>query len=193
MRGGWALRGLACLAVVAVFTSGCSDKQEPQAAPPTTTSATASPTLPPLGPADFPVPAEARQKTEAGALAFAKYYLQLSNHLAPTLDSQPLRDLSVNCETCNQLADSFDHDKAAGYHYVGGNVTVASTGSISVSGSKAELSFLLKQEAMQVLDGSGAEVPGKSSPAYELSGGMVLNWDDADSAWLVAQLDAERI
>src|SRR5689334_3389782 len=125
MARAWALRVLACLAAVMVLASGCSHTPEPKAATPTTT-AKPSPTLPPLGPADFPEPAEARQKTEAGVIAFARYYIELTNRAALSLDSAPIRELSRECAECDQLAASFEADRAAGYRYEGGHVAVAS-------------------------------------------------------------------
>lgn len=192
MARGWALRILACLAAVTVLVTGCSHKQEPKAAAPTT-SAKPSPTLPPLGPADFPVPAEGRQKTEAGVIAFAKYYIDLTNHLAATLDSGPLRELSKGCEECDRLVASFDADRAAGYRYEGGHVAVTSTGSASVDGDRGEMSFLLEKAALTVRDSSGAVVQAKSSGPYQLSGGMELTWDHERSTWLATQLAVSRI
>src|SRR4051794_10765040 len=115
MARGCTLRVLVCLVAVTALVGGCSEKHQPRASAPTTTKAAVSPTLPPLGPPEFPVPAKARQKTQAGVIAFAKYYIDLTNHLASTLDSDPLLDLSKGCAECDQLAASFDADKAAGY------------------------------------------------------------------------------
>ena len=53
-----------------------------------------------LGPADFPVPDEARTKDAAGAEAFLRYYIDLLNRQRPLLDGQPLRDLGPECHEC---------------------------------------------------------------------------------------------
>ncbi len=68
---------MAVLAVLALASAGCSEPGQPSTSLPTATSTSAEPTLEPLGPPDFPVPAEAREQTEAGAIAMASYYLDL--------------------------------------------------------------------------------------------------------------------
>lgn len=193
MARGWALRGLACVAAVTVLATGCSQKQEPKAAAPSTTSAAPSPTLPPLGPADFPVPAEARQKTEAGIQAFTRYYVELTNHLLVTLDSAPLRDLSRNCEDCDALARGYDTAKASGWTYEGGQISILSMTNGPITGDAAETAFYLEQAAYTVKDRNGAPVPGKSSPSIKLSGGLALAWDASRSTWVVTTFSADRI
>jgi hypothetical protein len=192
VRRQWTLRVVAgCLVAVATL-SGCAEKQEASTTLPSASSASAE-DLPPLGPADFPVPDEARQRTEAGVVAFSNYYFDLSNHLLSTLESEPLRDLSRDCSVCDAMADSYDSDKTAGYTYEGGAIRIASTGSIRIQGSEAEISFVLTQDTLTVKDPSGTIAEAKSSLAYRLSGGMALAWDTSRSTWLVTQIDADRI
>src|SRR4051794_4491133 len=142
VRRQWTARVAAgCLLAVAAL-SGCAEKHEASTTLPSASS-TSGEELPPLGPADFPVPDEARQQTESGVVAFSNYYFDLSNHLLTSLDSKPLRSLSLNCSVCDVMADSYDADKAAGYTYEGGDIRIASTGSAHIEGSTAELSFVL--------------------------------------------------
>lgn len=193
MARGCLLRVLACLAAVTVLATGCSDKQQPKAAAPTTTSATPCPTLPPLGPPGFPVPAGAREKTEAGAQAFTRYYIELTNHLLVSLDSGPLRDLSRNCSDCADLARGYDTAKASGWTYDGGQILVISLSGGPVTGDTAETAFYLQQAAYTVRDASGNEVPGKSSGAFKLSGGLALAWDASRVTWVVTTFSADRV
>jgi hypothetical protein len=183
-----AVAGMAVLA-------GCSDGGSAnQTLPPM--SSPAAPTteaLQPLGPADFPVPDAARQRTPEGVVAFTTYYLELSEHLLPSLQSQPLRDLSRGCEVCEQVADGYDADRAAGYRYEGDQLSITSTGSAVVRGQTGEISFLLTQPPVAVYDRSGALVPDRQSDAYQLTGGMALEWDDSLESWLVTQLTADRL
>ena len=93
----WGLRVVAAATVAAAVLSGCSERQEANDTLPT---ATGEPTptaeeLPPLGPADFPMPGEAREKTPEGAVEFTRYYVSLIEYVADrgSLDSQPLLDL----------------------------------------------------------------------------------------------------
>lgn len=193
MARGWVLRILTCLAVLTVLVTGCSQtpKQEPKAAAPTR-SATPSPTLPPLGPTDFPVPAEARQKTEAGVLAFTRYYIELVNHLLISRDSTPLRDLSRNCEDCNSMVRGLDKAKAAGLTYEGGKMTITWLSNAVLRGDTAEAAFLLEQQAATVRDANGSVVPDKSGSAYPLNGGIALAWDEERSTWVVTTFTADR-
>ena len=59
----WALAGLV---VAAALLSGCSEKVEANDTLPPTSAAETTESLPPVGPADFPVPDEARTKDAAG-------------------------------------------------------------------------------------------------------------------------------
>jgi hypothetical protein len=187
---------LAAAVVVGVAVlAGCSDDGTANETLPSTTSSAAETTesLPPLGPPDFPVPDEARQQTPEGAKAFTGYYLDLSDYLLASLNSQPLRALSEGCEVCLELADGYDADRAAGYSYEGGDVSVTSTGNVTVDGGVAEISYLLHQEPVTVRNESGETITERSSGAYDLSGGMTLRWDSSQDCWIVTQLAAERL
>ncbi len=59
--------------------SGCSEKHEANDTLPSTSAAETTEALPALGPADFPVPDEARTKDAAGAEAFLRYWIDLLN------------------------------------------------------------------------------------------------------------------
>ena len=58
--------------------SGCSEKHEANDTLPPPSAAETTEALPKLGPADFPVPDEARTKDAAGAEAFLRYFVDLS-------------------------------------------------------------------------------------------------------------------
>src|SRR5215204_764359 len=72
-------RAAAGLVVVTALVGGCSEKQEANATLPSTSAAETTEALPEVGPADFPVPDEARTKDATGADAFARYYIELIN------------------------------------------------------------------------------------------------------------------
>jgi Family of unknown function (DUF6318) len=185
--------GLAACALALPLLAGCSTKHEASQSLPTTSRATSSQALPPLGPSDFPVPAEARVKSASGAEAFTRYYIELLNHQLATLDSGPIRNLSRNCETCSAMAESYDHARAAGQKYEGGRLSVSSTGTAVVDGDNGEVSFLLQQEAVTVHDSQGAVLPGRSAQGVTLGGGLRLGWEEARSTWIVTQLDANKV
>jgi hypothetical protein len=183
---------VAVAAAVGLGLTGCSDPGTPSDTLPTAASTSAEPTLAPLGPADFPVPAEAREQTDAGALAMASYYLDLIDKARASMDGQPFLDLSQECETCQQLAAGFAVEKAAGNRYDGGDLRIDTVGPIVLSGSTADLTLTMLQGASTLLGPDGQGIPSRSTPDTRLSGGMVLTWDSIRDGWLVSQLNAEQ-
>src|SRR3954447_19890417 len=117
------LRMVAGLAVATALLGGCAAKHEASDTLPSASETSASPSLEPLGPTDFPVPDEARTQDAAGAEAALRYYLALITHQAGK-DGQPLRDLSQDCNFCNFLADRADQDAAAANTLTGGKIGV---------------------------------------------------------------------
>ena len=110
---GWGRTALGCLVLGTLALTGCSAKQEASDTLPTASETPSAEELPPLGPADFPVPAEARTKDAAGAEAFLRYYIELLNRQQAIPAGQPLRDLSPECDTCLRIARAFDEAAAA--------------------------------------------------------------------------------
>ena len=181
-------------AVGGVVLAGCSSGEQASGTLPSATAVSASPSnsLPPLGPADFPVPLQSRARTSDGASSFAAYYIDLTNKLLPSLDSRPLRDLSRDCSVCNQLADGYDADKLAGYKYIGGEIKIRSAGPPVIVGDMAQIAFILDQAAVTVVDSGGSSVADRTSDAYSLTGGMSLTWSPENTTWLATSLTAER-
>jgi hypothetical protein len=191
----WTVATVVCLATA--LLAGCSGST-PRASTslPTTSAppaATASPPLPPLGPADFPVPAEAREKTPAGVAAFTRYYVALINQSSASLDTSAIRALSKQCDTCAEIADGYDAMKSAGQRFIGGAIVVAGMGSCLVTGNVGETSFELEEGATAVKDANGASVPGRDRPAARYTGGVRLSWDDSRTTWLMSRFDADPI
>ncbi|WP_131801760.1 hypothetical protein [Klenkia soli] len=180
------------VAVLALGLAGCSDPGTPSNTLPTAATTSAEPTLALLGPADFPVPAEAREQTEAGALAMATYYLDLIDLARSSMNGEPFLALSDGCETCDQLAAGFDAERAAGNRYDGADLMISSVGPIVLRDRTADLTLTMSQAASTLLDASGQAVPDRSTPATRLSGGLVLEWDSVRTVWLVTQLNAEQ-
>ena len=111
----WSLRLMAGLLVGIAVLSGCSEKQEANDSLPTSTTATPTEEeLPPLGPEDLPMPAEARTQDAAGAEAFVRYYIELINRTSDVMDAEPLREFSDGCQDCDRIATDTDEDAAAG-------------------------------------------------------------------------------
>lgn len=188
----WTLRVAACLVAGTAVLTGCSEKQEASSSLPSATSA--EPTqeeLPPLGPAEFPVPAEARAKTPDGALAFAKYYMAVGGPIGQgSVPAEVLLDLSTSeCRLCGQIARSFADDQAAGYTYRGSTSTFEELGLPRLQGDQAELGFVFSQSAYTVINSAGQEVPERASQASgDLQSGMLVLWSEVSSSWLVSSL-----
>ncbi len=192
MAVGFVGRTTAAVVVAVAVLSGCSDEQPANETLPTT-SAEPSPSaeeLPPLGPADFPVPDEAREKTPEGALEFTRYYVALGAHIGTgPLDPRPLLDLSRGCSQCQRVADAYANDLQAGYRYGAAGYSFEELGPGVLSSDSAQVAFIYSQEAFEVVDSSGAVVPERSSPSTgPLQSGAVLTWDQALRTWLVTEL-----
>jgi Family of unknown function (DUF6318) len=186
---GWSLRLVAGLAVGAVVLSGCSREQEaadtlPSADAPVATEEE----LPPLGPEDLRMPAEARTQDAAGAEAFVRYYIELINRTSTVMDAEPLREFSDGCRECNRIADDTDEDAAAGYSYRGGELTITYIEATDPDPT-ATVSFTVDQAALTVVDPAGQPVQGLVFQALSrMSSGATLRWDEASQTWVMVGL-----
>lgn len=179
--------GLTGVLIVAVLLTGCSAEQGASAPLPTSGPAPTSEALPALGPADFPVPDEARTQDPAGAEAFANYFLALMNHLRAIPGGQPIRDIAPDCQECSRIARVYDDAAAAGRRFDGGELTIESLGNPVVDNGEAVINFFAAQETASLVDGAGTviqSVPG----ATRLGSGLTLFWSEDTSSWLVTGL-----
>ena len=178
---------MAGLAVATALVGGCSSKHEANHALPSASETSASPSLEPLGPADLPMPAEAREETADGFNAFAHYYIDLINRLETDLDSTYLRQFSRGCATCDRLASDAEGDATKGYSYEGGTITITALAAAHMTAQGAETAFTVDQAAYSVLDSSGTPVQGlNGEAAADLPGGMAGVW--AYNHWVVTNL-----
>ncbi|GAB3354363.1 DUF6318 family protein [Modestobacter lapidis] len=185
-------RGAAGALIALAVLTGCSSKAPandtlPSAAP---TSADASETLPPLGPPDFPMPAEARAQTPAGAEAFLRYYIGLYNAAQESMDTRYLKQFGRACDTCIGLSNQLEEDAKAGYRYQGGDVIVNGISPPLTRRSEAEIAFSITQAALTLTTASGEPVedlsfPEKKNPAC----GAILSWSPTTSSWAMTQWD----
>jgi hypothetical protein len=171
------------------LVSGCAEKQE---ASDTLPSPSASPTteaLPEIGPADFPVPDEARTKDAAGAEAFLRYWVDLLNQQRAIPAGQPLRDLGPECHSCLRIAQNYDEAAAAGNRYQGGTLSIDDVAEPTFDGDRVAISFLARQDAVQRVDATGAPIDAGQESAEGLSSGIGLMWSPQEHAWLVTAFD----
>jgi hypothetical protein len=191
---GWTRRLVACLAAGGVVLSGCSDRQE---ANDTLPEADASPSasesvLPPLGPPDLPMPAEARTQDAAGAEAFVRYYIDLINRTSTVMDAAPLREFSDACLDCDRIASVVNEDAASGRQYDGGLISITAMGKPLLKETTAEMAMQASIAELTVEDAAGNALPDLSSPAYaDLRGGAALKWDVSQSTWIMTALTLE--
>jgi hypothetical protein len=177
-----ALVGVAVLA-------GCSNKEPASGTLPTPSStAAASETLPPLGPADFPVPAAARRQTSKGAEEFVRYYIELINRAQVDLNTDYLAAFSDQCEKCDQLTKGLDAFQLEGYTFRGGSISINGVSAAVPDGVQTPFTTSLTQAEVQVIDTLGQPVSKYSTEesTYPASGGS-LRWDSDRSSWLVTE------
>jgi uncharacterized protein DUF6318 len=190
LRGSGQLRRTVVGAVIGTaLLAGCSEKQEANDTLPSPSTAETTEELPEVGPADFPVPDEARTKDAAGAEAFLRYWIDLSNRQQESLDGQPLRDLGPECQECLRIARNFDEVAAAGHRYEGGKIRLNDITTPVLKGDNASMSFGARQEAVRVVDGSGNVVDPGLELMPNLGSGVTLVWSEEDQTWLVEGID----
>ncbi|MGR6965964.1 DUF6318 family protein [Geodermatophilus sp. URMC 61] len=187
----WTLRLVAGLAAGAVALSGCSEREANDTLPEADASpSTSEPELPPLGPPDLPMPAEARTQDAAGAEAFVRYYIDLINRTSTVMDAAPLREFSNGCAECDRIASDYESDAASGYRYDGGKLTLHQVGKPLISNSTAEVAFRFNLEPLTLVDADGAPVPGLTFAGSEDGlGSAALQWIELSSCWRATQLD----
>lgn len=189
MSGRWTLRLVACAVGAAVALTGCSAEQEASRTLPEVSSAAPSEeALPPLGPEDMPMPAEARTQDAAGAEAFVRYYIDLINRTSTVMDAQPLRDFSDGCRECSRLAENVEADAAAGNSYEAGEITVTDVMPPVMEDGRADIPMVVNQAALAVKDSRGLVVDGGSQPYTDVPLGVAMTWDAATRSWLIQDM-----
>jgi hypothetical protein len=168
--------------------SGCAEKQEANATLPSTSASPTTEALPEVGPADFPVPDEARTKDAAGAEAFLRYYIELINRQRAIPAGQPLRDLGPDCNDCWRIANNYDEVMAAGRRFDGGKLTLNDVTEPQFTGDETSINFGIRQEAVVLVDAAGTPVDSGMPAQPNLSSGITLVWSEADDSWLVVSM-----
>jgi hypothetical protein len=173
------------LVVGTTLLTGCAEKVEANDTLPSTSASPTTEALPPVGPADFPVPDEARTKDAAGAEAFLRYFIELINRQQAIPAGQPLRDLGPECQECLRIARNYDDAAAAGHKYVGGELSLHDLASPLLESEQAIISFGVRREPVSLVDGTGSVLESRPEPAPDLNSGITLNWSSEDESWTV--------
>ena len=181
---------VAAAAVVGIAVlAGCSDGEQANETLPSTSVTAAEPSettpaLPPMGPADFPMPVEAREMTEAGAEAFLDYYLAVE---ARSTEGEPIRQLSRECSVCRRVAEQRDADAQAGNSSSGGDYTISIVESI-VQGDQSNVIFTVNSTAVTIVDSNGTPIPDRGHGAIiDRSLDAFMVWDAPRSTWLMTE------
>ncbi|WP_142024713.1 hypothetical protein [Blastococcus colisei] len=186
------LRGLrrttAGVLVATALLTGCSEKQGANDTLPSPSAAETSEALPEIGPADFPVPDEARTKDAAGAEAFVRYYIELINRTSEIPDADPLRQFSAGCEDCDRIASFTEEAATLGNDPEGGQITIVEVGRPLMGADTAELPIRIDQAEFVVLNSAGSPTDGGSPAFSNVLGGVALEWDGNRHSWLVTDL-----
>src|SRR4051794_25043149 len=146
------------LLLAATVLSGCSEKVEASSTLPSTSAAETTKSLPVVGPADFPVPDEARTKDAAGAEAFLRYWIDLLNRQQAIPDGKPIRDLAPTCDECLRIARSFDQAATVGRRYHGGKVSLNDVAAPQISDNQAKINFGARVESVSLQEADGSPV-----------------------------------
>jgi hypothetical protein len=175
------------VALGTALLTGCSGEaaEAPSESLPSTSSpAPTTEALPAVGPADFPVPPEARTKDAAGAEAFLRYWIDLLNRQRAVPAGQPLRDLGPECQECLRIASNYDRVASAEQRYQGGDLALNDVTTPSISADSASIGFGVRQEAVQLIDAANAILEEKGAQPNEF-GGIDLTWSSTERAWVV--------
>jgi hypothetical protein len=185
----WGRTAAAAAVGIAVLT-GCSDGGTANETLPSVSSSAAptSNALQPLGPVDFPMPPEAREETEQGAIAAGQYFLQLTVYAYQKGNADAIGELSQDCEYCNDLVAGIREDAAAGNRVTGGDITIEDAGQAVLSQENSEVAFTVSQSALSVTGPGGQILSDRTQPAFRVFTALGLQWSDQQCAWVVNQV-----
>jgi hypothetical protein len=172
------------LSAAVVLLSGCVRNPEPAPAPaPTKTpspSASASPSPPVM-------PEAAKARTKAGAIAYAKGFIEALNFAGASGDTKALRSLFIPlCTRCEAIADGIDQTYAAGGYFRGGNWTPTSFKFYVLRNDVAVLDAIVNYEAQTWLKSRGEKPITYRSSQNNLKA-FNLRWQN--TGWKVSALD----
>ncbi len=104
------MRLIALLMTTALLFAGCTNEPEPKE-PDATSKPTPTATVPSM-------PAEAKEGSDEGAIAFVKHYIEVFNYASNTGDVEELQKLSdSDCGGCTEYIDLFRKTYADGGYF----------------------------------------------------------------------------
>ncbi|REF29622.1 DUF6318 family protein [Calidifontibacter indicus] len=150
----------------------------------TTTTATQSPTSNATYAGAPGVPEEAKYKTDAGAIAFAKYYLETVNKVGKEPKVGVLEPLALpSCKTCVRQRQTVSALVADKQRFSGDQFVVLDASKLPSEGDVI-VSVTVDQPATDTVDAKGSVVE-KGEPLGRAAAVLTLIWT---SGWRVAEL-----
>ena len=175
----FARRVLAAAVCVPLLLAGCSDDPEPQVAPPSETPASASPSAP-------PAPEPWQKKTNAGAVAFAKHWIDVFSDAMRSGRTDQLAALNgPDCDTCTNVVDRIASVYEAGGEYRTDGWKVLQADAVSDESGNASVAMNVRRSAEVFRESSRAEP--QSNPVSRASYSAQLGWKDG--GWQMLRLD----
>lgn len=178
------LAGLACLPLLVL--SACSDDLPSSSAEPTptvTASVDPTPTQAPETPRDR-VPEKAREQSQAGAIAFARYWVKVFNRARVSQETDDLQELShEECETCTNFAERINSTAANGGSYQGGTWKVLRAGTPPEQSAPGEEIVELRVAVAKAVSKPTSDAVAHVSEATDLNLSVYLRW--VGDGWIV--------
>ena len=153
----------------------------------TTTSTAPSPTAT-VDPVIAKIPAAARPRTQDGAEAFARFYMEQVNRAFTGPDPTALASLAgLDCKTCSAFLAGAKELKAKGHRHKGVSITVDGSPSNSYTPTSAIVQVFVTQHSVPVIDRSGKKV------AQTKAGqGIFLATLTFDTHWVIQRLQVAQ-
>lgn len=178
-----AAAALAGLVVMAGVVSGCESEATPSATTspsPSASSVSPSPSVSSPAPSaspSFEIPAAARVKSDKGAEAFVRYFMEQA--AKAWMVPEPLlieQHATTDCSACQDLATVARKLDADGQHYDGPPVSVRRLKVLRSSGTEVAFDAMLTENKVRIMSASG-EVVG-SYPSRNITRAIAAKWGD---------------
>lgn len=187
MRTTRLLAALATAALVALVAGCGGESPKPTSLP--STSASPSPSASPS--ATPPVlPAAAKSKTKAGAIAFARHFIELVNYASAAGQTKELRaNFNSLCTKCTAFADTIDQTYSDGGRIEGGAWHARTLRYYGIRNEVAFVDAIVDFDAQSWTKRAGAESTKYPASRNHLKA-FNLRWTST-GAWAVSALDPD--
>ncbi|HEX3732695.1 MAG TPA: DUF6318 family protein [Mycobacteriales bacterium] len=135
------------------------------------------------------LPAAAREETEAGAEAFAKYYIEIDNYVFSVRDvseARKLYDPDV-CAKCASIDDNYQDLFSKGVYPHGGEYHVRDADATKVVANFYTVKVTYDRDAVQTLDKNGKQVG--TSTAESKANKAVLSLIYREGRWFISNFE----